>query len=338
MNALHLEEITTEVLWKSFVLMHSPQSLFQSWQWGEIEKKSGTPLYRFGIYEHKNLLGVAQIFVVRAKRGTYLHIRQGPVLVEYSQELLDKSIQLFTDIAKKERALFIRMSPMVEDSELHKNLFARSGLKPSPIHEVDAERCWVLDISQTEDALLQGMRKTTRYEIRRGLKMDIEIKQTANVKDLSEFISLYKETSKRHGFVSHGSIVEEFEYFAARDEALLLLGYVDHVLIASAIIVFYGGQAIYHHGASLPSKVPVSYMLQWRAIQEAKKRNIPLYNFYGIAPEGKKNHPWNGLTLFKKGFGGREVRYMHAYDFPLSPLYIVPHLIESVRTKIRGYV
>lgn len=337
MNTLHLKEISSQKIWEQFVLSHSPQALFQSWQWGEIEKKSGAIVYRFGIYGDDDLLGVAQIFVIRAKRGTYLHIRQGPILVDYSEDLIRNCISLFSEIAKKERALFIRMSPMIEDSDSQKEILMACGLTPSPIHEVDAERCWVLDISQSEEMILQGMRKTTRYEVRRGLKMDIQVKKSVNPEDISEFVSLYKETSKRHGFVSHGSIVEEFEYFASRGESMLLLGYIEKTLIASAIIVFYGGQAIYHHGASLPSKVPVSYMLQWQAILEAKKRSIGIYNFYGIAPEGKPNHPWNGLTLFKKGFGGKEVRYLHAYDYPLSPLYIVPKIIESIRTKMRGY-
>ncbi len=332
-----LSPIADESKWNEFWLAHSPQALFQNWQWGEVEKKSGTTLERYGIYSASKLFGIAQVLIVRAKRGTYLHIRQGPILQEYSPEVLRECISLFSTIAKKERALFIRISPMVSDSTEQRNIFKEVGLVSAPIHEVDAERCWVLDITKTEEELLQGMRKTTRYEVRRGLKMDIEITQSTNSKDVSKFTELYEETSKRHGFVSHGSIREEFEQFSSRDQAILLLGYVDKELIASAIILFCGGQAIYHHGASRPSKYPVSYALQWRAICEAKKRGIGIYNFYGIAPEGKPNHPWNGLTLFKKGFGGKEILYMHAHDFPLSPWYIIPKFIETIRTKKRGY-
>ena len=273
MNTFQLKEISSQKLWESFVLSHSPHALFQSWQWGEIEKKSGSSVIRYGIYDDEKLLGVAQLFIVHAKRGRYVHIRQGPIFTQLSQTTLLKCLSLFSDIARKEHAVFIRMSPMIEDTDEHRKILHDCGLIRSPIHEVDAERCWVLDISQSEELILQGMRKTTRYEIRRGQKMDIKVKMAVSPHDVSEFISLYKETSKRHGFVSHGSIVEEFEYFASRDEAILLLGYVDQTLIAGAMIVFYGGQAIYHHGASLPSKVPVSYMLQWQAIKEAKKRN-----------------------------------------------------------------
>lgn len=334
---MNLQAIDRKKEWDEFLLSHSPQSLFQSWEWGEIEKKSSKHIQRYGIYEQKQLIGIAQILVVRAKRGTYIHIRQGPVLLSNSVPAWKACISLFFSIAKKEGALFIRISPMIEDNSENRGILKQSGFVWSPIHEVDAERCWVLDIHKSEEEILQGMRKTTRYEIRRALKMDIEVKSTTKDADLTHFSELYKETSKRHGFVSHGSIIEEFEYFASHNQAILLLGYFEQTLIASAIILFYGGQAIYHHGASRPSKIPVSYLLQWHAILEAKRRGISLYNFYGIAPEDKPNHPWNGLTLFKKGFGGYEKRYMHAHDYAVSPLYIVPKLIESIRTKLRGY-
>lgn len=335
--SFQLKEITSEKLWNSFVLQHSPQSLFQSWDWGEVEHKSGSNAMRYGFYHNDELMGMALVLVVRAKRGTYLHVRQGPVLTNYSQSTLESVLKVLLPVAKKERALFIRMSPMVIDSSELEIVVKKAGLLRSPIHEVDAERCWVLSILRPDDEILQGMRKTTRYEIRRGLKMDIQIKRSTESKDLKLFTDLYHETSKRHGFVSHGSILEEFEQFTSTGSALLLNGFFEKKLIASALIVFYGGQAIYHHGASVPSKAPVSYLLQWYAILEAKKRNLKLYNFYGIAPDDKPNHPWRGLTLFKKGFGGEEVRYLHSHDYPVSPLYIFPRVIESLRTRLRGY-
>lgn len=334
---IKLKPVISEKIWNDFVLLYGPQSLFQSWVWGEVEKKSGSEISRYGIYRETELIGVAQVLLVKAKRGTYLHIRQGPVFKVFTTEVLREVISLFRTIALRSHAWFVRLSPMVADTKLTQDIFLKVGLKHAPIHEVDAERCWVLDIDRPEEELLQGMRKTTRYEIRRGLKMDISITQSTSLGDLALFSDMYSETSKRHGFVSHGSVVEEFEQFIATDNAALFLGYFEKKLTATAIILFYGGQAIYHHGASIPCKAPVSYVLQWNAILEAKKRHLKYYNFYGIAPENKPHHPWNGLTLFKKGFGGHEMRYMHSHDFPLSPLYRIPHTIETIRTRLRGY-
>ena len=60
------------------------------------------------------------------------------------------------------------------------------------------------------------------------------------------------------------------------------------------------------------------YLVQWESILEAKKRGCVNYDFGGTAPEGSVKHPWAGITRFKKGFGGREVSFIGAYDLPLN--------------------
>jgi len=334
---LRLTPVESEKTWEDFLLTYAPQALFQSWIWGDVQKKSGQKVLRLGLINGTSLVGIAQIFVVRARRGTYLHVRHGPVWKNATRSNWKEFLALIKPVAAKEGAWFIRISPLIDNSFQNQDLFLNLGLRNAPIHEVDAERCWILDITDNEDVLLAGMRKTTRYEIRKGLKLGVTVKKTKEIRDLQKFYSLYEETSKRQGFVGHTSIREEFELFTKEDKALLFLGYDKDVLVSGAIILFYGNQAIYHHGASVSSRVPVSYVVQWASILEARKRGIKVYNFYGIAPEDKPNHPWRGLTLFKKGFGGREINYIHAHDLPISPLYLIPSSIELVRTKIRGY-
>jgi lipid II:glycine glycyltransferase (peptidoglycan interpeptide bridge formation enzyme) len=334
---LKLISIENNNTWEDFLLIHSPQALFQSWLWGEVQKKTGQKVLRLGISDGTSLLGIAQIFVVRARRGTYLHIRHGPIWKQLSKAYWQQLLMLLRPLAQKEHAWFIRISPLIDNSLENRSLFSSLGMKSAPIHEVDAERCWVLDIDKPDEVLLMGMRKTTRYEVRRGEKFGVSVEMTKESNRLDEFYSLYEETSQRHGFVVHTSITEEFEAFVKEDKALLFFGNHDNKILAGAIILFYGGQAIYHHGASISSKIPASYVVQWKSIIEAKKRGIKLYNFYGIAPDDKPNHPWRGITLFKKGFGGRQINYIHAHDLPVSPMYLVPKTIEAIRTRMRGY-
>lgn len=334
---LRLAPIESKPIWEEFLLSHAPQSLFQSWLWGEVEKKAGHSVYRFGIFDRNTLVGIAQILVVRARRGTFFHIRHGPVWKEQKKTYWKEFIASLRLLAKKDGAWFIRVSPLIENSPKNHELMKSVHFVHSPTHEVDAERCWVLDLDKSDEELLMGMRKTTRYEIRQAQKSVVTVQRSTDSKDLAGFYQLYEETSRRHGFVAHSSITEEFEVFAREHKALLLLGYYQKELVAGAIVLFYGGQAIYHHGASKFSKVPASYLVQWEAIAEAKKRGIKVYNFYGIAPDDKPNHPWRGITLFKKGFGGRQINYLHAHDYPLSPLYVVSMFIETVRRLRRGY-
>ena len=279
---------------------------------------------------------MAQIVKVTARRGTFLHVRHGPLLIQNSPSVWKSVFEAITQLAKKEHCWFVRTNPLLADTDENRRLLGGLGGRPSAIHAMDGELCWVLDLDKSEDELLAQMRKTTRYEIRKAMKLGGEVK-VGTGSDLTMFLRLYKETSFRHGFVPHQGIAQEFETFSGAGQAQLLLGSYKGEIIAGAIILFYGNQAIYHHGASARSPIPVSSLVQWEAIKIAKKRGFGFYNFWGIAPDDAPHHPWRGISLFKKGFGGHEVRYIHSHDIPISPLYLFSYAIESLRRELKGY-
>ena len=334
---LTIRSVEDKDRWEEFVLRYSPVSLFQSWDWGSVQEKLGMSLWRIGLYEGAILVGVAQIIKVRAKRGTFLHIRHGPIFAIQCTEYWNAMFSYCVTLAHKENAWFIRVSPLLENSISINILFSSLRLRPSPIHAMDAERSWVLDITASDDELLSGMRKSTRYDIRKAEKTGVAVSFSMHEEDIPRFLELYTRTSGRHDFVPHTGIVEEFAVFVRTGNALLLFGCYNGELLAGALILFYGNQAIYHHGGSTSSHVPVSALVQWSAILEAKKRGKSVYNFWGIAPENTPKHPWNGITLFKKGFGGRQVTYVHAHDLVVHPFYLISYGIEKVRKARKGY-
>ncbi|MDO8451597.1 MAG: peptidoglycan bridge formation glycyltransferase FemA/FemB family protein [bacterium] len=334
----HIEPITSEKIWETFISTYSAVSLFQSWPWGLVEEKAGNRVWRLGVYQGKELVGVALVVRVSAKRGSFLHVRHGPVFSRERPEFLRSLFQYLEELARNEHVWFIRISPLLVKRDLLTPHFFRDfSLIPSEIHAMNAELCWVLDLGPDEETLLSGMRKTTRYEIKKAQKLGVKVTVTSDSDELQEFFKLYKITSMRHHFVGHTGILPEFQVFSSRDQAVLLLGEHEGQVLASAIVLFYGGQAIYHHGASVKNTVGASYLVQWRAIQEAKRRGMNVYNFWGIAPDDKLRHPWRGITLFKKGFGGREIEYIHAHDLPVSPLYAIPRAVEWFRRVRKGY-
>lgn len=103
--------------------------------------------------------------------------------------------------------------------------------------------------------------------------------------------------------------------------------------LASALIIFTSSTAFYHQGASIHTKIPTPYLLQWEAIKEAKKRGCQYYNFWGIYDDLRpKRTPksWRGLTLFKTGFGGEKVSYLETMDYPLSFKYWLTFFWEKL--------
>lgn len=329
--------ITNKNEWEKIVDTVSPTALFQRFDWAEVQKMCGAHVFRFGYYDGNTLSGIACAVVVKAKRGNFLHVRHGPIFISWKAKKFEEILSHLKEIARKNNCVCIRISPCVENNEKYQSIFTHVGGRPAAIHAMDAEHSLVLDITIPEEQILANMRKTTRYEIRRASKLGVTIEKTTDPKSLIIFFDLYNKTAKRQGFVEHTSIQEEFSIFAAQNKALHIIGKVNNRPIASAIILFEGKEAIYHHGASQISSVPASYLVQWEAIVEAKRRGMKTYNFWGIAPTEDSHHPWYGLTQFKKGFGGQVRSFIHAYDFPLSWRYWPFRTIELIRKHYKGY-
>lgn len=336
---LKFEEITDKQQWENFLTQTAPVSpFFQSWNWGEVQKKLGNTIIRCGFYDGDTLIGICLIVEIQARRGHYFHLRHGPVLLNFLHDF-SKVLVLIKDVAKKSHVDFLRMSPILSADTFDLSFLSQLGFRNAPIHNMDAENAWVLDLLKNDEELLAQMRKTTRYLIKKAQKMPIEIIQTTDLKDFVLFDTLYKITSKRHGFVPHRGMEEELETFGKDNECVLFLAKYEGKIIAGAIIIFYGNQAIYHHAASDEQfrDIPAPYLLQWEIIKEAKKRDKTLYNFWGVVPENKPNHPWKGLTLFKMGFGGARVDAIHAQDLPLTLKYWKTFAIETAWRIKRGY-
>lgn len=334
---MEIGEMTKAVEWDGFVARVNPWAFFQSWDWGEVQKRSGVKIWRQGYYLKNKLVGVVQIAKVVAKSGSFLQVRHGPVLEDYTNEIFTQVMEGLKDLALMEKVWFVRVSPMVREGKINEKRWNLLGLRPAAIHSMNAEYCWVLDLAPSENELLGNMRKTTRYEINRAGKLGVEIKIAQKQSDVESFLRLYDETARRQGFVGHQGIREEWEVFCQTGKGDLFFGYHEGKLISGAMVIYSWQQAIYHHGASVSHKIPVSYALQWAAIREARKRGLKDYNFWGIAPVDKPDHPWQGLTLFKTGFGGRAESFVHARDLPVSQFYFIPRLVELIRKKRKGY-
>jgi lipid II:glycine glycyltransferase (peptidoglycan interpeptide bridge formation enzyme) len=229
-----------------------------------------------------------------------------------------------------------RRSSHEENIKIFKDL----GFREAPIH-MHPEITWQLDITPPEEDLLMKMRKTTRYLIRQGIKNpDLKIIQSKKIEDVEIFNQLYRRTVSRHHFIpfSLDYLKNEFKAFLADNQVSIFFAKYKEEILASAIIIFWQKIAFYHQGASSlkHSKIPGSYLLQWEAIREAKKRGCELYNLWGIAPTDSLKHPWRGLTLFKKGFGGYKKEYIKTQDFVLSKKYWLNYIVEKIRKIKRG--
>jgi len=337
---LVIREVEDKNLWENFVARQVENTFLHSWNWGEFNKAQGSKIWRLGIFNDGSLWGAVLVIKVKARRGTFLFVPQGPIWSEKFQ-LSVMNLQLIIaylkDLASEEGCDFLRISPAVENAGEHEKIFSGLGFRRAPIH-MHAELMWILDITPKEEKLLKNMRKTTRYSIHKAERDGVKIMKSSSSDDVLRFNKIYKETAERHNFTPYSLdyLQKEFERFVKDNQAMIFLAEYKGEIVATAMIVFYGNSAFYHHGASSikHSQVPAAYLLQWEAIKEAKNRGCKLYNFWGISDESG-NHPWAGLTLFKKGFGGFSKEYLPAQDLPLRPQYWLSFIVEKIRKAKR---
>jgi len=336
-----IKEIIDKNEWEQFLEKCSQKSFLDSWNWGEFQTARGFKIWRLAINDDSGLQGVALAVKIKARRGTYLLIQHGPVILSSDIGIKSRVLKLFIEelarIGKAEGASFIRMNPLLKRNSENEELIKKNGLRVAPMHANAYDATWKLDISSSEEDLLKGMRKTTRYIIRQVEKNpEIVIEKSEDIKDLAVYQELNRDVAMRQKFVpfSDSYIKEEFETFNRDNQALLFFGKYKGEIVAGALVIFWQGTGYYHQAASLAkySKLSIPYLLQWEAIKEAKKRGCGLYDFWGyVDPKVNPNHPWAGPTLFKMGYGGEAYEYTHTQDYVLSWKYWLTYFFEELR-------
>lgn len=327
-------------LWEKFTLSYTDASFLQSWNWGQMQQNLGKQIFRFGFFQGNKLEGVCQLIKQEAKRGNYLEIPGGPLLDWSKPVYLEEWINLIRQIGFEQNCAFVRLRPQLSDTLANRLLLKNLGFIPAPMH-LHAEYTLLLDLDKTEEGLLRQMRKNTRYLIKKAMTIkDLKIIQSQNFKDIESLYQLQLETVQRSHFIPFRKkyFLEEFKTFLKDDQIRLFKAVYKKQVLAAALIIFYGQEAVYHYSGSSTSlrKIPASYLLQWEAIKEAKKRKKKYYNFWGIAPLDQPKHRFAGVSLFKRGFGGQEFSYLHAHDLALKSKYWLIYLFETLRRLRRG--
>ncbi len=342
---LRIRRITDPHEWDEFVSSLPFSPMTQAYAYGSFYGTMGEEFFIAGCYENEQLVGGALVIVIRAKRGSYFYLPYGPLARTHERfpEILHTITTHLVDEARVQKVSCIRISPFIDIQLGHDIHLPKLGYQKAPIHAL-AETTCLLDITRTEEELLARMNKNHRNLIRRCQKEGVTITSFTSHEQLAEFHKLHSFTAKKHHFVrfSDQYVEREFQAFEKEKQAVVFYAHLpDGTLDSGAVVYYYGTTAAYRHGASLGknSKIPTPYLIQWSAIQEAKRRGMQWYNFWGIAPDNaKQNHPFKGITHFKKGFGGIVQELIECHDLIIDPWRYYPmRIFETIRKIKRGF-
>ncbi len=205
-----------------------------------------------------------------------------------------------------------------------------AGFRPSG-QSIQPPRTIVLDISDDEEAILGRMKQKTRYNIRLSARKGVTVR-IGSAEDVASFTAMMAVTGARDAFGVHAPTYYEraYERFAPSGRAVLLLASYEGRDLAGVMVFALGKTAWYFYGASTDEerqRMP-AYSAQWEAIRWARARGCAVYDLWGVPDadeetlEAEFAHRSDGLWgvyRFKRGWGGRLVRQMPAWDYVYSP-------------------
>ena len=339
--SLSIRPCTNRDQWTAFLDTQAPHTFLQSWEWKSVNEGLGHEVIPLGVFDGETLVGTALTMFMKARRGSFLLVPHGPILAQDIDQTSAWNLlkDAWHQLGKERKAVCVRVCSLLPSATESTTKLSHLGFRGAPTHQ-HPELAWMLDLTASEEDLLKNARKTTRQSIRKAEEAAMTVEFAFGMAGLDDFWTVYETTVARQQFTpfSKKYLQTECEAFARDGHVLIAIGRIQDKIVSAAIVTLAHGSAFYHHGASDQShfpKIPAAHLLQWRIIQEAKHRGYRFYNFWGVVPETATNHPWHGLSVFKRGFGGFEEAYLHAQDLVLSPRYWLTWIIETIRRKRR---
>ena len=334
---IQVKEINEKSQWEEFNLSCSDPTFLQSWAWGDFQKSLNRKIFRLGVFEKENLVGISLLVEETGKLGSFLYCPGGPVLKKWDKNALEKWLEFVANLAKNNGSVFLRIEPR-NYKESDKKTLNYLGFTDAPQY-YQPQCSAVLDLSYDEGKLLSNMSDSTRYNIGSAQRKGVKIRE-GKVNEIGVFEDFLHETARRKAFtlpIDREYHKKQFEVL--EKEGLMKLFIAEHggQPLAASLVLFYAGTAYYLHAATSSEKVKLraTYPLLWRVIVEGSKRNLKKFDFWGVAENDDPSHPWAGVTNFKLSFGAHKVCYEPPLDLPYKSNYQLIKVVEIWRKPIR---
>lgn len=307
--------------------------------YGDWQKTLSRTVRRFLISNDKEIVAYFQLIKYPLLLNkSYLYIPYGPVVKDPSEDIYEYLKRELKQIAKMEGAVFARLdfTPSVPSAILSR-FFTKAPFYTYHSAYFQPRVEWFLALEKSENELLMAMHEKTRYSIRLAERKEVTAEIIAG--DFERYFEVFHElmagTAKRNGFSLHTKEYYKniFQNLDKTNSYLSIASYNQKILAIDLIIV-YGTIANYVFGGSCNeerNRMP-TYLAQWKAICYAKQLGCVDYNFGGIAIENNIYKGWDGLTLFKRKFGGREIIHSDFFDIVANPIL---YLLYNLRKRIK---
>jgi len=306
--------------WDAFVQASEPGSYLQLRAWAEVKRVNGWSSVDVLAEGPGGPIG-AQVLLRRPRPlpWAFAYAPRGPVTAAWRPD----AVAPFTASVRETlpaagRVSHLRIDPEVEsDGPLDPGGSLRAALRaagwrPAPAIQPASTR--LIDLAADEAVLWGDLRKKWRQYVNRARAVGVTVVE-AGEDELPIFYEIYRETAARAGFLIRTEAAYR-DVWRAYDRQglsrLLLARLADGTPAASLFLIRSGSRVVEPYGGMTQAGAEsrANYLLKWEAIASSRAAGARTYDLWGLA------HP--GIAHFKAGFGGREVRYIGAWDLVLD--------------------
>ena len=166
---------------------------------------------------------------------------------------------------------------------------------------------YINDLTQSEQVLMGGIRKTYRNNIRRAMQAKVEIKCGLEYHDVA--YELVTDTLKRSGmnFKSY----EAFKYTVSSLGDNLKIFVAEHEgVVQGCMVAPFSLNTAYnwYSGSRAEPVLGAMHLLHWEGMRHFRAMGVKRFNFQGVRIEPEKGSKQEGIMNYKKGFGGQLVQ------------------------------
>jgi lipid II:glycine glycyltransferase (peptidoglycan interpeptide bridge formation enzyme) len=326
--------------WDAFVAEHPQGSLLQQSGWGELKAGFGWAARRLAVLGDDGRIVAGALLLLRSRLGlSVAYTPRGPLPAgdEGADRLLLAGLER---VARRARAVLLRLEPnLAEDhpdaDATHTAMLLR-GLRPADT--IQPRSSIHVDLAPDESAVLAACSKGHRADIRRAERSGVTVRVGGEA-DLALFHAIMVATGARASFGVHAEAYYREAWRRFQPRSRLLIAEVEGRAAAAHLVFADARRGLYlYSGADEAGlKAGANHLLEWHAMRWAKSLGCAEYDLWGIPDalgraaaesdaaaraaleETAKSDPLIGVYRFKKGFGGRVVRYLPAYDRVLIP-------------------
>lgn len=335
---MRLIEVTHAEAWDVAVAAAPYAQFAQSWAWGEFRRAQGCQIRRYALVDGETWRAAIQMEYRARRFGVgYWFAPRGPVFL-FTRTHAERRIAMMTLCEELLNVRDLRRHTLFWRFEPSSELSNPEGLVPLSFQRTHAQNpasTILMDLTLSQDDLIQTMHEKTRYNIRLAARRDVTVRVGSGAKDVDSFLCLMEETARRDRFISHPLSYLAATYYALAVHGMATIRIAEHsgTALAAQMEIAYGDTVTYLYGASSSNsrELMAPYALQWEAICEAKSKGYSTYDFWGANPEFCGSFyfkpAWQGITRFKRGFGGRPFDFVGTWDLPFyRTAYALMHM------------